>query len=148
MPGSSPFGNGMVARELIVDLDDEARADRLVGRRRLVHASQRVGPGFRRRPAAAVFVWIADLLPTLIARHIRAMIDQAASVMKPTLEAEVRADLTPRAAVGSYSNGGRDGERETKSGFLVLADISGFTEFLTSTELEHGRRSSPSSWRK
>ena len=29
-------------------------------------------------------------------------------------------------------------ERETKSGFLVLADISGFTEFLTSTELEHG----------
>ncbi len=27
---------------------------------------------------------------------------------------------------------------ETKSGFLVLADISGFTEFLTQTELEHG----------
>ncbi len=27
---------------------------------------------------------------------------------------------------------------EKRSGFLVLADISGFTEFLTSTELEHG----------
>lgn len=27
---------------------------------------------------------------------------------------------------------------EKKTGFLVLADISGFTEFLTSTELEHG----------
>jgi hypothetical protein len=27
---------------------------------------------------------------------------------------------------------------EKKSGFLVLADISGFTAFLTSTELEHG----------
>ena len=27
---------------------------------------------------------------------------------------------------------------ERKSGFLVLADISGFTEVLTSTELEHG----------
>jgi len=26
----------------------------------------------------------------------------------------------------------------TKSGFLILADISGFTEFLTTTELEHG----------
>lgn len=26
----------------------------------------------------------------------------------------------------------------TKSGFLVLADISGFTAFLTATELEHG----------
>jgi len=25
-----------------------------------------------------------------------------------------------------------------KTGFLILADISGFTEFLTSTELEHG----------
>jgi hypothetical protein len=27
---------------------------------------------------------------------------------------------------------------ETKHGFLVLTDISGFTEFLTATELEHG----------
>src|SRR5215510_2014421 len=27
---------------------------------------------------------------------------------------------------------------ETKQGFLVLADISGFTEFVTTTELEHG----------
>jgi len=27
---------------------------------------------------------------------------------------------------------------ETKHGFLVLADISGFTEFVTATELEHG----------
>jgi hypothetical protein len=28
--------------------------------------------------------------------------------------------------------------RETKSGFLVLADISGYTAFVTATELEHG----------
>ena len=28
--------------------------------------------------------------------------------------------------------------RETKHGFLVLADISGFTEFVTATEIEHG----------
>ena len=27
---------------------------------------------------------------------------------------------------------------ETKHGFLVLADISGFTAFVTETELEHG----------
>jgi class 3 adenylate cyclase len=27
---------------------------------------------------------------------------------------------------------------ETREGFLVLADISGFTEFVTATELEHG----------
>ena len=29
-------------------------------------------------------------------------------------------------------------EGRTESGFLVLADISGFTAFVTATELEHG----------
>lgn len=29
-------------------------------------------------------------------------------------------------------------EDRTESGFLVLADISGFTAFVTATELEHG----------
>jgi hypothetical protein len=52
------FGNGMVARELIVDLDDEARR----------------------------LVWIADLLPHEIAGDIRGMIEQAAGVMKQTLD--------------------------------------------------------------
>ena len=33
-------------------------------------------------------VWIADLLPNEIAVDIRAMIEQAAGVMKPTLERE------------------------------------------------------------
>jgi hypothetical protein len=27
---------------------------------------------------------------------------------------------------------------DTRQGFLVLADISGFTAFVTATELEHG----------
>jgi hypothetical protein len=31
-------------------------------------------------------VWIADLLPDEVAGDIRMMIDQAAAVMKPTLE--------------------------------------------------------------
>jgi hypothetical protein len=31
-------------------------------------------------------VWIADLLPNELAPDIRAMIEQAAKVMKPTLE--------------------------------------------------------------
>jgi len=54
------FGNGMVARELIVDLDDEAR--------RLVWAV------------------VGDLLPNEIAGDIRGMIEQAAGVMKQTLD--------------------------------------------------------------
>src|SRR5436190_9195086 len=57
------FGNGMVARELIVDVDDESRrvAWSVVGGRMTHHnASAQVfsdgGTGCR-------FVWIADLLP-------------------------------------------------------------------------------------
>src|SRR6266576_413748 len=52
------FGNGVVVRELIVDLDDDARR----------------------------LAWIADLLPNELAGDIRAMIDQAAAVMKKTLD--------------------------------------------------------------
>lgn len=80
------FGNGMVARELIVDIDDEAR--------RLVWAV--VGAPFTHHNASVQvltdgnggsrLIWIADLLPNEIAGNIRGMIEQAASVMKPTLE--------------------------------------------------------------
>jgi len=80
------FGNGMVARELIVDLDDEAH--RLVwsvvgGRMTHHNASVQV---FSEGAGASRLVWIADLLPNEIAPDIRAMIDHAARVMKPTLE--------------------------------------------------------------
>jgi hypothetical protein len=80
------FGNGMVVRELIVDLDDDAR--RLVwsargGRLTHHNASAQVFPDGAGRSR---LVWIADLLPDSVAGDIRAMIDQAAAVMKPTLE--------------------------------------------------------------
>jgi len=84
------FGNGMVARELIIDLDDEAR--------RLVWSV--VGGAFTHHNASMqVFddghggsrlVWIADLLPHTLAPQIRGMIEHAASVMKPTLESGAR----------------------------------------------------------
>lgn len=80
------FGNGMVARELIVDLDDEARRVvwSVVGGSFTHHnASVQV---FSHGDGGARLVWIADLLPHAIAPMIRAMIDQAAAVMKPTLE--------------------------------------------------------------
>src|SRR5256712_8981646 len=82
------FGNGMVARELIVDIDDGAR--RLVwavvgGRFTHHNASVQV---FADGKGGSRLVWIADLLPDEIAGDIRAMIEQAAGVMKPTLERE------------------------------------------------------------
>jgi hypothetical protein len=80
------FGNGMVVRELIVDLDDEARRLAWSARGgRLTHhnASVQVFADGERRSR---LVWIADLLPNELADDMRAMIEQAAAVMKPTLE--------------------------------------------------------------
>ena len=80
------FGNGIVARERIVDVDDEAR--RLVwsvvgGRFTHHNASVQVFPDGK---GGSRLVWIADLLPNEIAGDIRTMIEQATQVMKPTLE--------------------------------------------------------------
>jgi len=81
------FGNGLVARELIVDVDDAARrlAWAVVGSPRLTHhnASMQVvadGEGRSR------VIWIADLLPDASAGTIAGMIEQGLAVMKKTLE--------------------------------------------------------------
>ena len=85
------FGNGLVARELIVDLDDTARrlAWSVVGGQMTHHnASAQVladGDGRTR------FVWIADLLPHHLAPTIAAMMDQGLAVIKHTLENPARA---------------------------------------------------------
>ena len=80
------FGNGMVVRELIVDVDDEAR--RLVwsargGRLTHHNASAQV---FADGEGRSRLVWIVDLLPHELAGDIRAMIEQAAAAMKKTLD--------------------------------------------------------------
>jgi carbon monoxide dehydrogenase subunit G len=81
------FANGLVARELIVDVDDEARrlAWAVVGSRRLTHhnASMQVLPEGERRSRV---VWIADLLPDDVAADIRALMEQGMATMKKTLE--------------------------------------------------------------
>ena len=80
------FGNGLVVRELIVDLDDQAR--RLVWSARggrLTHHNASVQV-FDEGEGRARLVWIADLLPDALAGDIRAMIEQGAAVMKTTLE--------------------------------------------------------------
>lgn len=80
------FGNGMVARELIVDIDDEQRrlAWSVVGGRMTHHnASAQV---FDEGDDHSRFVWIADLLPHELEPAIAAMIDQGLAVIKRTLE--------------------------------------------------------------
>jgi carbon monoxide dehydrogenase subunit G len=81
------FANGLVARELIVDVDDAARrlAWAVVGSPRLTHhnASMQVFADGERRSRV---VWIADLLPHEVAGTIAAMIEQGLGTMKKTLE--------------------------------------------------------------
>ncbi len=85
------FGNGMVARELIVDVAEAARrvAWSVVGGRMTHHnASAQVFPAGEGR---CRFVWIADLLPNEVAPAIAAMIEQGLAVIKETLERAERA---------------------------------------------------------
>jgi hypothetical protein len=81
------FGNGMVARELIVDVDDHARrlVWAVVGSPGLTHhnASLQVFPEGEARSRVA---WIADLLPNELAGTISGMIEQGLNAMKQTLE--------------------------------------------------------------
>ena len=81
------FANGLVLRELIVDVNDDDH-------RRLVWAA--VGGQFTHHNASVqVFaegadrsrlVWIADLLPNDIKATVGGLIEQALTVMKQTLE--------------------------------------------------------------
>ena len=80
------FGNGLTAREVIVDLDDATRriAWSATGGRLTHHnASLQLfddGAGGTRA------VWIADLLPNAMAPAIEAMIGEGAAAMARTLE--------------------------------------------------------------
>jgi carbon monoxide dehydrogenase subunit G len=81
------FANGVVARELIVDVDDTAR--RLVwsvtGSPRLTHhnASMQVIAQDERQ---SLVVWIADVLPHEVAGYIGGLMEQGLATMKKTLE--------------------------------------------------------------
>ena len=80
------FANGMVVRELIVDIDDQtcrhswsARGDPLTHH----NASIQV---FSDGHDKCRVVWIADLLPNEVAEAIAEMIQRGLSTMKQTLE--------------------------------------------------------------
>jgi carbon monoxide dehydrogenase subunit G len=79
------FGNGMVVKELIVDVDDSRRRvawAAVGGRASHYNASMQIfadGDGCRA-------VWIADLLPNELAGPVAGMIDAGLASMKKTLE--------------------------------------------------------------
>lgn len=80
------FANGMVARELIVSVDDERRRHAWSARGELLihhNASAQVFPTEQNK---CRLVWIADLLPNEAAPAIDGMIQQALETMKQTLE--------------------------------------------------------------
>lgn len=81
------FFNGMVTKELIVDVDDKAmrlvwsaRSERLQHHNASVQVLED-GPGRCR------VVWIADVLPHEAAKAVGAMMEKAMPIMKKTLEA-------------------------------------------------------------
>ena len=79
------FANGLIARELLVTIDDEARrfAYASVGGRATHHnASMQVFP----HGEGTRFVWITDVLPDEIADSIRALVEQGSQIIKRTLE--------------------------------------------------------------
>jgi carbon monoxide dehydrogenase subunit G len=80
------FANGLVVRELIISVDDQAR--RLVwaargGRLTHHNASAQVFPAGEGRSR---LVWIADLLPDELAGDIRQMMEHGAAAMKKALD--------------------------------------------------------------
>lgn len=80
------FANGAVVRELLVDIDDEARrvAYAAVGGRAAHHnASMQI---FAEGEGRSRLVWITDVLPNEVAGAIGGLIEQGADAMKRTLE--------------------------------------------------------------
>ena len=81
------FGNGMVAREVLVDIDDDRRrfAYSIDGETFVHHhATNEI---FDEGDGRCRFVWVADLLPDSLAPMVTGMMGQGADVLKATLEA-------------------------------------------------------------
>ena len=80
------FANGVIARELIVSVDDERKRHAWSARsEQLTHHNASVQV-FSNGEDKCRVVWIADLMPNEAVQPIREMITQALTVMKQTLE--------------------------------------------------------------
>jgi hypothetical protein len=82
------FANGAVVRELIVDVDDEARrlAYAVVEwRAKHHHATFQVFA----QGSGSLVVWITDLVPNDLAELVEGLMAQGSAAMKTTLESQV-----------------------------------------------------------
>ena len=80
------FGNGMVVRELIVDVDDTTCRHSWSARGKpLTHHSASIQVFANGQDRCRV-VWIADLMPNEVAEAIGEMIQHGLNTMKQTLE--------------------------------------------------------------
>jgi|SRR5688572_6459625 hypothetical protein len=80
------FANGMVVRELIVDVDDKSCRHAWSARGEpLTHHNASLQVFFDGQDRCRV-VWIADLLPNEVAATVDEMIQHALNTMKKTLE--------------------------------------------------------------
>jgi carbon monoxide dehydrogenase subunit G len=98
------FGNGLVVRELIVDVDDDARRvvwSAVGGSMTHHNGSAQVFP---EGAQGCRFVWIADLLPNEAAPAIAGMMEQGIGIIKETLERTER----EQGARGSTTSSARD----------------------------------------
>lgn len=80
------FANGLVAREVIVDLDDAARRVAYAsvgGRASHHHATMQV---LAEGDGRARMVWVTDVLPHELARPIGALVEEGARAIKRALE--------------------------------------------------------------
>ena len=79
------FANGLVAREVIVDVDDQARRLSYSARSEHIAHHNASFQVFAEDEASCRVVWIADVLPNQIAASIEAMMDQGVLAMTRTL---------------------------------------------------------------
>lgn len=85
------FGNGMTARERLVDLDDARRRFAYSVRGESLEHHHAVNEVFEAGDGRCRFVWTADLLPDSLAPMFSGMMGQGADVLKATLEAAAKA---------------------------------------------------------
>jgi carbon monoxide dehydrogenase subunit G len=93
------FANGLVAREVLVGLDDAHR--RLAytvtgGKAAHHHATAQV---FEEGAGRSRFVWITDVLPDAMAAYIEPMMVQGGVAMKAALEGRAAPAAAPAGAV-------------------------------------------------
>ena len=80
------FANGMVVRELIVDVDDRTCRHSWSARTELLTHHNASVQVFEAGTEKCRVVWIADLLPNEAAENIASMIQMGLETMKRTLE--------------------------------------------------------------